>query len=90
MIPTGNYLVFKYHNNFIVRDSTGVIINMNDDIVNNLFLNAITIGEILGYNFALLIKLDDDFNPDDTFFVNNTNMYTILNVYLICSLLYCL
>lgn len=82
MIPTGNYLVFKYHNNFIIRDNTGAIINMNDIIVNELFVNSVSIAEIQFYNYALLIKLDDDFNPDDTFFVNNTGMYTSENQYM--------
>jgi hypothetical protein len=82
MIPTGNYIVFKYHNNFIFRDSTGAIVEMSDTIVNELFFNSISISEIQLYNYALLIKLDDDFNPDDTFFVNNTTMYTSENQYM--------
>lgn len=82
MIPTGNYLVFKYHNNFLPRNSSGNIGQMTDDIINELLLFSYVIGNILLYNFALLIKLDDDFNPDDTFFVNNQNLYTIINQYL--------
>jgi hypothetical protein len=77
MIPTGNYLVFKYHNNFITRNNSGGIDNMNNDTVSSIFFNngSPNFGSISLYNFALLIKLDDDFNPDDTFFVNNKDLY---------------
>ncbi len=82
MIPTGNYIIFKYHNNFIIRNSTGAITDMSDAIVNQLFYDALNISDIQLYNYALLIKLDDDFNPDDTFFVNNSSMYTSENQYM--------
>lgn len=80
MIPTGNYLVFKYHNNFITRNSSGGIDSMDNPTVLSIFFNSVTyqpnFSSISLYNFALLIKLDDDFNPDDSFFVNNQNLYT--------------
>jgi hypothetical protein len=83
MIPTGNYLVFKYHNNFITKNSNCTIDPMSDSIVNEIFSNEIFIGQIQNYNYALLIKLDDDFNPDDTFFVQNQLMYTSENQYML-------
>jgi hypothetical protein len=80
MIPTGNYLVFKYHNNFISRDVDGITEPMDEQKVLSIFFsrgtNQPAFSTISGYNFALLIKLDDDFNPDDTFCVNNMNYYT--------------
>ena len=82
MIPTGNYLVFKYHNNFITRNSMGAVVPMNDSTVNQIFLNEFTVGIISLYNFALLIKLDDDFNPDDAFFYYNQSFYTTINNYM--------
>ena len=80
MIPTGNYIVFKYHNNFITRDNIGIVEPMDNDTVLSLFyspgVKLADFSSISQYNFALLIKLDDDFNPDDTFYVNNQNLYT--------------
>lgn len=80
MIPTGNYLVLKYHNNFITRNSNGNIQPMNNPTVLSIFFspgtNQPNFSEISNYNFALLIKLNDDFNPDDTFCENNINLYT--------------
>jgi hypothetical protein len=82
MIPTGNYIILKYHNNFISRNSAGVITEMSDIIVNEILNNSVSVCTIQLYNYALLIKLDDDFNPDDTFFVNNIAMYTSENQYM--------
>jgi hypothetical protein len=85
MIPTGNYIVFKYHNNFIKRDNVGNIISMTDDIVISILCNneQTNFDSISLYNFALLIKMNDDFNPDDKFFVENQNLYTtdFLNIF---------
>lgn len=75
MIPTGNYLVFKYRNNFIYRDNNGNITPMSNVITENILTQKLETS-ILNYNFALLIKIDDDFNPDDKFFVENVNLFT--------------
>jgi hypothetical protein len=77
MIPTGNYLVLKYRNNFIKTDMTGTTIEMTNEIVLNILSNEDKeyFELISQYNFAVLIKIDDDYNPDDTFFVNNQSFY---------------
>ena len=82
MIPTGNYLVFKYHNNFVFRKSSGTTEPMSDEIIDLIFSNLITVSLISSYNFALLIKLNDDFNPDDAFFYYNQSLYTTINNYM--------
>jgi hypothetical protein len=83
MIPSGNYLVFKYHNNFVFRNSSNNIVNMSDEIINEIFTNLLSCTLISSYNYALLIKLDDDFNPDDAFFYYNQSLYTLLNNYML-------
>jgi hypothetical protein len=72
MIPTGNFLVFKYRNNFLPTDNNGNIVNMSNNILESILKNN---SLIFNYNFALLVKIDDDFNPDDTFFLNNNNLF---------------
>lgn len=82
MIPSGNYLVFKYRNNFINRDSSGNPIEMSDLILQSIISSSEGLSQLSTYNYALLIKLNNDFAIDDTFFVSNQSYYSTINQYL--------
>ena len=62
LLPSGNYKILKYNNIFPVAPIT-------DDLV----FNIKTISDMFNYNYCLLIKHNDNYNLDDTFFVDSEN-----------------